>query len=135
MKQYVILLLAVLTFISCSDDDDNDEYHFEYVPVLSADVPDEFVFGRTYTLYVQYELPNSCYYYYSFDYFYDGASREIYPIALVNDTDVCEEVTSEGEFIVRVTASQSEPYLFKFWQGEDEDGEPVFLEIEVPVVF
>lgn len=133
MKNYVILLLAVLTFISCSDDDD-DEYHFEYVPVLSADVPEEFEFGKTYQLRVQYELPNSCYYYYSFDYIYDGASRIIAPIALVNDTDVCEEVTSEGEFILFVTASQSEPYLFQFWQGEDEDGEPIYLEIEVPVI-
>ena len=43
MKHYVILLLAVLTLISCSDDDndDYDEDDYEEEDVEDEDYPDE----------------------------------------------------------------------------------------------
>lgn len=134
MKQFLLALLAVVFLVSC-DDDDDVVYHFEYVPVLEAEVPEEFEFGRVYELIVTYELPNSCYDIYSYDYIYEGTSRIIAPIAIVDDSaGSCAEMTTEGTFTVRVEALQAEDYLFKFWQGEDEEGEPIYLEIEVPVI-
>ncbi|MFK5878283.1 MAG: hypothetical protein QM478_02170 [Flavobacteriaceae bacterium] len=134
MKHYLILLFAVITLAGCSSNDDDTNYHFEYVPVLSADVPEEFVFGQTYRLTVTYEMPNSCYFFYHYDYIYDGPSRMIAPIAIVNDDEVCTQVPYEGEFFIFVQALQNEPYTFNFWQGEDVDGEPIYLTFEVPVI-
>ncbi len=134
MKRYLLLFFTAITLFSCSNDDDGN-YHFEYVPVLSADVPEEFTYGHSYLLTVKYELPNNCYSYYHYDYIYHDTSRIIAPIAIVNDdVDTCGDIITEGEFIIRVQALQSEPYIFKFWQGEDEQGEPIYLVIEVPVI-
>ena len=132
MKRYFILLLTVITFSSCNNDEDN--YHFEYVPVVTADVPEEFVYGQTYRLIIDYDMPNNCYSYYHYDYIYDDMARVIKPIAIVNDSQNCDDNSYQGSFFIFVQALQSEPYIFKFWQGVDENDEPIYLTIEVPVI-
>jgi hypothetical protein len=136
MKNIITLFLAVFLLFGCNDDDDNyHDYHLEYVNVISADLPDEFVYGRTYRITVTIELPNSCYYYYNqYDYFYEGTSRLIYPIVHVDDGVDCTQDITETIFEIPVQALQYEPYIFKFYQGEDDDGQDMFLTIEVPVI-
>lgn len=138
--KYLLIILVALTVsvTSCSDDDDDyneHEYHLEYIGVVSADVPDEFIYGKTYRINITIELPNSCYFYYNqYDYFYEGTSRLIYPIAHVDDGVPCTLNITETTFSIPVQALQSEPYIFKFYQGEDADGQDIFLTIEVPVI-
>ena len=136
--KYLLIMIVTLTFTvtSCSDDDVNDhEYHLEYIGTVSADLPEEFIYGQTYRINVTIELPNSCYYFYNqFDYFYEGTSRLIYPIAHVDDGVPCAEITTEVTFSIPVQALQNETYIFKFYQGEDADGQDMFLNIEVPVI-
>lgn len=91
------------------------------------------MYGQTYRLIVTYEMPNSCYSFYHYDYIYDDTTRIIAPIAIVNDDVACIQTTYEGEFFIFVEALQTEPYIFNFWQGEDDQGEPIYLTIEVPV--
>ena len=128
-----MMVALTLTVTSCSDDDDvNDhEYHLEYIGVTSADLPDEFIYGLTYRINVTIELPNSCYYYYNqYDYFYEGTSRLIYPIAHVDDNVPCTPNITETTFSIPVQALQNETYIFKFYQGQDADGQDIFLTIE-----
>ena len=136
MKYFVSLFLFVFLLFGCSDDDDNyHEYHLEYISVVSAELPDEFIYGRTYRINVTIELPDSCYYYYNqYDYFYEGTSRLIYPIVHVDDGVPCTPNITETTFSIPVQALQNEPYVFKFYQGEDADGQDMFLTIEVPVI-
>lgn len=134
---YLLILLVALTVsVSCSDDDnDYHAYHLEYIGAASADVPDEFIYGNTYRINVTIELPNSCYYNYNqYEYFYEGTSRLIYPIAHVDDDAECTPEIRETTLSIPLQALQSEPYIFKFYQGEDADGQDIFLTIEVPVV-
>jgi hypothetical protein len=44
-------------------------------------------------------------------------------------TQALEEIETSFDFIVLYEGS----YLFRFWSGEDENGEQQYLEIEVPV--
>lgn len=140
MKKFKYLLIMIValgaTVSSCNDDNDNDHaYHLEYIGTKSADVPDEFIFGKTYRINVTIELPNSCYFFYNqYDYFYEGTARLIYPIAHVDDDIACTPDIREVTFSIPVQALQTEPYIFKFYQGEDADGQDIFLTIEVPVV-
>lgn len=139
MKNFKYLLLMIVTLavsVSCSDDDDNyHEYHLEYIGATSADVPDEFIYGNTYRINVTIELPNSCYYFYNqYDYFYEGTSRLIYPIAHVDDGVPCTPNIRETTFSIPVQVLQSEPYIFNFYQGVDADGQDIFFTIEVPVI-
>lgn len=138
--KYLLILIAALSVsvTSCSNDDDNynsHDYHLEYVNVISADLPDEFIYGLTYRINVTIELPNSCYFFYNqYDYFYEGTSRLIYPIGHVDDGIACTENIREITFSIPVQALQDETYIFKFYQGEDADGQDVFLTVEVPVI-
>jgi len=140
MKNFKYLLIMIVALSvsvsSCNDDDDNyHDYHLEYVSVISAELPDEFIYGSTYRINVTIELPNSCYYYYNqYDYFYEGTSRLIYPIVHVDDDDTCTPNITETTFSIPVQALQFEPYIFKFYQGEDADGQDIFYTVEVPVV-
>ncbi len=135
-KYFLILIVALTVFVSCSDDDDNyHDYHLEYVGVTNAELPDEFIYGQTYRIDVTIELPNSCYFYYNqYEYFYEGTSRLIYPIAHVDDGIACTPNITETTFSIPVQVLQEEPYIFKFYKGEDADGQDTFLTIEVPVI-
>ena len=46
MKHYLLLFLTVISLFACNNDD-GDNYHFSYVPVVSADVPDAFIYHET----------------------------------------------------------------------------------------
>lgn len=136
MKHFISLSLFVFLLFGCSDDDNYyHEYHLEYKSVVSAELPDEFIYGRTYRINITIELPDSCYYYYNqYDYFYEGTSRLIYPIVHIDDGVPCTPNITETTFSIPVQALQNEPYVFKFYQGEDADGQDMFLTIEVPVI-
>ena len=136
MKPFITLFLFALLIVGCNDDDNNyHDYHLEYIGVVSAELPDEFTHGHTYEIYVTIELPNSCYYHYGqFDYFYEGTTRLIYPIVHIDDDVSCTQNITETTFSIPVNALQYEPYIFKFYQGEDENGEDMYLTIEVPVI-
>jgi hypothetical protein len=138
MKHFTPFFLVVFLIFGCSNDDNNyndHAYHLEYVSVISADVPDEFIYGYTYRINLTIELPSNCHYYYNqYDYFYEGTSRLIYPIGHVDDGVPCTPDITETTFSILVQVRQSEPYIFKFYQGEDADGQDIFLTIEVPVI-
>jgi hypothetical protein len=135
--KFMSIFIMLVIFSGCNDDDQNNyhDYHLEYIGVIDAEVPDEFNYGSTYRIDVTIELPNSCYYYYDqYEYFYEGTSRLIYPIAHVDDGVACAPDIRTTTFSIPVQVLQSEPYIFKFYQGEDADGQDIFLTIEVPVV-
>jgi len=135
--KFMSIFIILIMFTGCNDDDDNNyhDYHLEYVSVTSAELPDEFTYGSTYRINVTIELPNSCYFYYNqYDYFYEGTSRLIYPIAHIDDGVACTPNITETTFSIPVQVLQYEPYIFKFYQGKDADGQDIFLTIEVPVI-
>jgi hypothetical protein len=129
MKQLILVLLSVILF-SCSPSADHlVDHHFEYVPVVSVEVPEFFVLNEVHQIKVKYALPNGCYAYYSHDYVYQGETREVTTIAIVNDEAACTQAIIEGEYTINVQARQQEVYTFKFWQGEGE-----YLTVIIPVI-
>jgi hypothetical protein len=129
MKQLVIVLFSVI-LLSCSPNADNSiNHHFEYVPVVSVEAPEQFILNEVHQIKVKYALPNDCYGYYSHDYVYQGETREVTTIAIVNDEAACIESIIEGEYTINVEARQQEVYTFKFWQGEGE-----YLTVIIPVI-
>jgi hypothetical protein len=129
MKQLVIVLFSVI-LLSCSPNADNPiNHHFEYVPVVSVEAPEQFILNEVHQIKVKYALPNDCYGYYSHDYVYQGETREVRTIAIVNDEVACTQAIIEGEYTINVEARQQEVYTFKFWQGEGE-----YLTVIIPVI-
>ena len=119
---------------SCSLDDDRDDFSLEILPIESVDIPDSFTIGQTYPITVTYLKPSTCHLFREFYYAKDNNIRTVAVIDykfLRNDCEDLEDELVEATFNFHVTSNGS--YIFKFWQGEDVDGENQYLTIEVPV--
>jgi hypothetical protein len=135
MKRLVVFCLTLMLFASCSVDDDSTSFSFEILPVESVDIPDEFELGETYPITVSYLRPSTCHGFKEFYYLKENNERTVAPITYVFDNNDCETLEDnlvEATFNFIVTSNGS--YIFKFWQGEDTDGETQYLIIEVPVI-
>ncbi|MDO7137187.1 MULTISPECIES: hypothetical protein [Algibacter] len=134
MKKLLVICLTLI-LASCSVDDDGLDYSFEILPVESVDIPEEFTLGETYPITVSYLRPSNCHSFREFYYNKNNNERTVAPINYVfenNDCETLENELVENTFNFIVTSNGS--YIFKFWQGEDADGENQYLTIEVPVV-
>ncbi|MCF6295187.1 MAG: hypothetical protein L3J25_05810 [Flavobacteriaceae bacterium] len=140
MKKIFFFGFVALAFWSCSIDDSiNEDFYFEILPIESASVPTEMRFGEVYTINYSYFKPSSCHFFNNLYYVAESNIRTIAVInKVINNTGniVCEDLTDELEeksfnFVVN---NNGGTYVFKFWQGEDENGEDTYLVFEVPVV-
>lgn len=138
MKKLVALSLALFLFASCSLDDDSSNdtlnYSFEILPIESVDIPDKFALGQTYPISVSYFKPSTCHAFKEFYYLKENNERTVAAINYVFDNGNCQTLTDElvdatFNFVVNSNGS----YIFKFWQGQDANGEDQYLIKEVPV--
>ena len=130
----MLVICLTLILASCSVNDDSPNYSFEILPVESVDIPDSFILGETYPITVSYYKPSNCHTFREFYYVKNNNERTVAPINYVFDKASCETLENElveEAFNFVVTGNGS--YVFKFWQGQDDDGEDQYLIIEVPV--
>ena len=134
VRKFLIATIVTITLFSCSVDDGNSNFSIKTLPIKTAEVPSEFIFGQTYTLKVVYDIPTSCHSFYGLFYRHEGFSRVVAINSLVNnDLTSCDENPIEREYTFEVRALQNEDYTFKFWKGKDNSGNDIFEEVVVPV--
>lgn len=134
MRKIFILSIVAAVLFSCSLDDDSANFSFEILPIEEVDIPEEFTLGEVYPITVTYERPTNCHSFRDFYYLKENNERTVAIISTVFEQDNCEDLTDASltaTFNFQVTSNGS--YIFKFWQGQDENEEDIFLEIEVPV--
>ena len=134
MKRLIIITLYLILFASCSSDD-GLEYNLEILPVESVNMPESFTLGEIYPITVSYLRPTTCH---SFKEFYYRKYLNERTVAVINynvQDNNCNDLSNElveATFNFIVTSNGS--YIFKFWQGLDENDEDQYLIIEVPVI-
>ena len=135
MKKLLILGFLLTLFSSCDIKDDGSDFVLDILPVESVDIPDSFTIGEVYPITVTYLRPSTCH---AFREFYYAKENNIRTVAVItykfldNDCEDLENELAEETFNFKVTSNGS--YIFKFWQGEDDNGENQYLTIEVPVI-
>ncbi|MFB9055208.1 hypothetical protein ACFFU9_00490 [Mariniflexile ostreae] len=136
MKKIIFFSMTLLFLTSCSlNDDDSNNFSLDLLPVESVDIPEEFTLGEVYPIKVNYLKPSTCH---SFRDFYYSKKNNERTVAIINydfDRNDCKDLEDDltsATFNFKVTGNGS--YIFKFWQGEDENNEDQYLIIEVPVV-
>ncbi|AUC85832.1 hypothetical protein CW731_11270 [Polaribacter sp. ALD11] len=132
MRKVVLLLISIILFSSCLNDDEPN-FTYDFLKIDSAETPDSFTFGKTDTIKIKYTLPNKCYSFSQLYYQYKDSTRVVAVTALVNLDDTCAEVTKQEEYSFPVKATQKKDYVFKFFKGKDADGESIFDEVIIPV--
>jgi hypothetical protein len=137
MKKVLLLLATVISLASCSlGTDDGLKFHTELLPIESADLPDEFKKDSVYDLPFTYIRPSTCHLFEGFYYAKDMNVRTIAIHTSVIEQGGCTTPTVNPiTEILQFRPSESyNSYIFKLWKGENESGEDIFEEIEIPVV-
>ena len=136
MKRLFLFCLLTFSLVSCGiDDGPTYNYNYEVLPIESVEMPTEFTLGQIYEIHVSYYRPSSCHVFYDFYYESELNQRTVAVINSVNVSQNCEVfedelVEASFSFMVNNTGT----YIFRFWQGEDENGNDTYYIIEVPVV-
>lgn len=140
MKRLYVLLCAgivAVISVSCSLDDDQTNFKYTTLKTVSANLPDTFELGRVYKIDVKMLRPDECTFSETFDVsrdFTDSTNiRTVAAIGIVLDQEDCTAVNDSIQNSFQFEVIYTKPYLFKFYTGDDENGEAEFLEIEVPV--
>ena len=140
MKKLLFIGLFAMVFSSCSLDDSpiGQDFYFELLPIEEVIMPDSFSEGNYYTIEYSYYRPSSCH---SFNELYYLAEGDYRTVAVINtvleetDNIICEPLEDELEwrtFTFQCTKDYG-VYVFQFWQGQNEDGEDIYLVAEIPV--
>lgn len=135
MKKIIAIFSLLVVLNSCSTGD-GVEYQLKLVPIASVDIPTEFTLGQTYPIKVRYNKPTTCYYFNRLYYEKNLNVRTIAVECAEEQSNNCHDLSgadavSEYTFDFYVTSNGS--YIFKFYQGKDENGQDIFLQYEVPV--
>lgn len=135
MKKMLVYCAFLCAIVSCSlGDDDYQKFHFEVLPIESVDIPNEFNLGETYPITVSYYRPSSCYQFNDFYYVSELNQRTVAVINTVYEDRVCTQVEELVDATFNFIVNSNGTYVFKFWQGEDENGADLYYIVEVPVV-
>jgi len=133
----MIFLVACLWFSSCGLDDDTPNFYYTSLDVVDVDMPESFELNKTYDIDVTYVRPDGCTYFEGFDVVKTGETdREVLVVGStltdegVACTQAIEEVVATMQFQVIFTGE----YHFKFYAGQDENDDAIYLEYDVPVV-
>ncbi|MUH35075.1 hypothetical protein D9O36_04415 [Zobellia amurskyensis] len=138
-KSYLKLfgLACMLTIVSCSLDDDRVNFQYTPLQITGASLPDTFELGRVYTVDVNILRPDDCTLLDQFDVrrsFTDTTQiRTISAVGIVLDKDECAALNDSLQDAFQFEVLYTKPYIFRFYTSDDSEGEPEFLEIEVPV--
>ncbi len=139
MKKLLFIGFILVSLWSCSSDDPTeDEFHFEILPIESATMPEIMYHDEVYTINYTYLKPSTCHIFNDLYYISESNYRTIAVIntVLTNvDNVICEPLPDElvERTFTFYCESTSGSYIFKFWQGEDENGEDTYLVYEVPI--
>ena len=136
MKRFLkgVSIFLILTFWGCDITDDGPSFNFVSLEITAVDVPDSFELYGTYPIGITYLRPNSCTSFEGFDIVKeDYSTRRVVAVgAEFPDSDCsggAEEITTSFDFKCLYNGT----YYFKFYAGDDADGTPQFIEVEVPV--
>lgn len=138
MKKLVLFFTALLLISSCSMDDNTPTFHVEFIPVESVEMPEYFAVGGTYQIKVKYKRPTDCHFFDGFYYEENGLALKVAVQTLVIEDAKCASLEGEEpeeatfEFNCSTT-SDATSYMFEFYTGQDEQGQPIYMQMVVPV--
>lgn len=140
MKKLIFTSLLALIILSCSIDDSVEEqgFYFEILPVEEVFMPETFTAGEFYQIEYNYYKPTTCHSFNDLYYLIEGDFRTVAVInAVLEEAEglICEPLNEELEWRTLNFECKKNfgTYIFQFWQGQDENGNDVYLTIEVPV--
>ncbi|WP_047246806.1 hypothetical protein [Maribacter thermophilus] len=136
MRKFVFATALISLLLSgCSLDDDDPNFYFTSLTINSAELPESFKLNETYKINVTYTIPDECTHYEGLDVTKEDTTiRNVVAIGYsMTDDEACTEVNAEEEASFDFIVKYDQPYTFRFYKGDNSEGEPEFFEVVVPV--
>ena len=136
MKNLLLLAFTVFIFSGCSSDDDSGDIMQNLAPVVSVNLPEEFVFGSSYDIEIVYERPTSCHNFSGLDLHQDENKITIGVVTSFRTSENLNCVVTgnlQATATINFVAEREDFYIFHFWKGRNSAGDDEFLTVEVPV--
>lgn len=148
MKRIALFMVVALSLYSCDMDDDGPSVAYEVAEITASDLPDYFELDKEYEINVDYLLPSACHNFAGFN-VNQGENEEndsifeyyvnvvaSYDPALADctnedDDDLAKTATLVEDFEIK--SENYNTYRFNFLSGFDNDDEPEYITIDVPV--
>jgi len=136
VKKIVLLFGIVSAILGCSVDD-SPNFFFDFVAVNNvAEIPEAFVVNQPDTLEVSFFKPTNCHAFDGFNIVTNGNEREITVVTKFIEQDnsctAIENATSNAALVFN--ARNAGEVILNFFNGNDADGNPIFLTFNVPIV-
>lgn len=124
----------LVSLASCNNDDGGPTTEFNQLKITAADLPASFTLGALEEIPITYELPDDCTRFDSFQLLTPlDTVREVVVIGARRDNGACNPTATEATETLIFQVLFDITYTFKFWQGDDAQGNPQYLEVNVPV--
>lgn len=139
MKKLLLFFVAVV-LMSCSmEEDEPIPFHLELMAIEAVEIPEYVMPGNEYQIKVYYRKPTDCHYFEGLLYDVEGPVCTVAPQSMVIEANNCEPLVElaaeEASFTFTCGTNYAfNHYLFKFYVGEDEEGNQIFEDVEIPVV-
>ena len=134
MKQFLFYTFLFSLVWSCSTQDDDLSVHQELLPIEQAFLPEECQLSEGCEVTLTYLKPTNCYDFYNIFYSKEGNERIVAVITTVYSNTNCNTINSEEETSFDFTPREAGVYIFKFWQGENENNEDEYITYEIEVL-
>lgn len=127
--------IGVLSLLFSCELDRVESFELPFLATVQAQVPDSLILENTYSIDVTVLIPNSCTSFVGFNITEpELTTRNIVPVGSTQSDDSnCVTTNDELVTTLDLTVRYSNDYLLRFYVGDDNDGNPVFQEYNVPV--
>lgn len=132
----MVIIGVLVAMVSCSTDD-SPNFYFDFLAAESvADVPEVFSVNQTDTIHVSYMRPTNCHGFDGFNVVKNENEREITIITkVVQQESGCPDIANDmrtAPLVFKPIAAGE--VILKFFNGNDADGNPIFLTYNVPIL-
>lgn len=134
LKWLVGLFMIGIFAVSCLDDEPVMNVTYQYRPVDSIQIDSIFPAGRVTEIKTFFTTTNGCQQFFDYEYTGLGNERTVSIITSEVQGSGCKNITEPESFILKFNPESAGIYTFRFWNGQDANGQDIFIikEVRIP---
>lgn len=126
-----VLTLCGIFVSSCLENERVDEVYYQLRPIDSIDIGAINNVNEVTEIKTYYTRTSSCEEFFDWDYFAWDFNRNVAIVTAKIENDSCTAVSEREYSTLLFRPIKSGEYNFKFWKGDDQDGNPVYIERKI----